>query len=171
MIFSATPNITPEITHYETPDAEILKKFIHTQRKLIKQKYEDERLNGTSDVMSTGLLVLDDILDVSVIRMPSMRMLIFNGRSYHTNLILTAQYPLGIPPALRSNFDYIFMFRDDLIENRRRLYEHYAGMFPSFEAFSQVIDQFTGDFKCLVIDNTARSSKIEDMVFWYKAEI
>jgi hypothetical protein len=32
------------------------------------------------------------------------------------------------------------------------------------------MDQCTENFECLVIDNTAQSNRIEDMVFWYKAE-
>jgi hypothetical protein len=32
------------------------------------------------------------------------------------------------------------------------------------------MDQCTENFECLVIDNTTKSNKIEDMVFWYKAD-
>jgi hypothetical protein len=31
------------------------------------------------------------------------------------------------------------------------------------------MDQCTENFECLVIDNTSRSNKLEDQVFWYKA--
>jgi hypothetical protein len=43
-------------------------------------------------------------------------------------------------------------------------------MFPSFEIFSQVMDQCTENYECLVINNNAKSNKIEDQVFWYKAD-
>ena len=43
-------------------------------------------------------------------------------------------------------------------------------MFPTYEIFSQVMDQCTSNYECLVIDNTTKSNKIEDMVFWYKAD-
>jgi hypothetical protein len=77
---------------------------------------------------------------------------------------------LGLPPALRTNVDFVFILREPNISNRKRLYEQYAGIFPSFEIFCQVMDQCTENFECLVIDNTAKSNRIEDMVFWYKAE-
>ena len=35
--------------------------------------------------------------------------LFFNGRHHHISFILTMQFSLGIPPELRSNFDYIFL--------------------------------------------------------------
>ena len=79
------------------------------------------------------------------------------------------KYSLGISPELRSNFDFIFLLGEDIITNRKKLYDHYAGMFPTFEIFCQVMDQCTQDYECLVIHNNAKSNKLEDQVFWYKA--
>ena len=56
------------------------------------------------------------------------------------------------------------------MQNRRRLYDSYAGMFRTFEVFCQVMDQCTENYECLVINNNAKSNKIEDQVFWYKAD-
>ena len=43
-------------------------------------------------------------------------------------------------------------------------------MFPTFESFCQVMDQCTENFECLVINNNAKSNKLKDQVFWYKAD-
>ena len=99
-----------------------------------------------------------------------MRMLFMNGRHWKIMLIITMQYPLGIPPNLRTNIDYVFILREPYITNRKRIYENYAGMFPTFESFCQVMDQCTENYECLVINNNAKSNKLEDQVFWYKAE-
>jgi hypothetical protein len=80
------------------------------------------------------------------------------------------QYPLGIPPTLRTNIDYVFILREPYIANRKRIYENYAGMFPTFESFCQVMDQCTENYECLVINNGAKSNRITDQVFWYKAD-
>jgi hypothetical protein len=67
----------------------------------------------------------------------------------------------------------VFILREDIVSNRRRIYEQYAGMFPTFEMFCQVMDRYTyNDFGCLVFNNNANamSPKFEDQVFWYKAE-
>ena len=42
-------------------------------------------------------------------------------------------------------------------------------MFPSFEMFCQIMDQCTENYECLVINNNAKSNKLTDQVFWYKA--
>ena len=43
-------------------------------------------------------------------------------------------------------------------------------MFPTFEAFCQVMDQCTENYECLVINNNSKSNKLADQVFWYKAD-
>ena len=80
------------------------------------------------------------------------------------------QYALGIPPNLRTNIDYVFILRENIHANRKRIYEQYAGMFPSLEIFNQVMDQCTENFECIVINNNSKSNKLDDQVFWYKAD-
>ena len=80
------------------------------------------------------------------------------------------QFALGIPPEMRSNFDYIFLLAEDFISNRKRLYDHYAGMFPTFDMFQQVFLDVTEDYGCMVIDNRVHSKDITKKVFWYKAK-
>jgi hypothetical protein len=80
------------------------------------------------------------------------------------------QYSVGIPPEMRSNFDYVFLLAEDTISNRKRLYEHYAGMFPTFDIFQQVFSDITQDYGIMVIDNRVHSKNITDKVYWYKAK-
>ena len=93
-----------------------------------------------------------------------------NGRHLKLFFIITMQYPLGIPPNLRTNIDFVFILRENIVGNRKRIYENYAGMFPTFEVFSQVMDQCTENYECLVINNNAKSNKLQDQIFWYKAQ-
>ena len=81
------------------------------------------------------------------------------------------QYPLGVPPVLRTNVDYVFILREPYLNNRKRIYENYGSAFPSFEFFCQVMDQCTQNYECLVVSNNTQSNKIEDIIYWYKAEM
>ena len=101
---------------------------------------------------------------------PNILELFFNGRHHHLSFILTMQYSVGIPPEMRSNFDYIFLLAEDTISNRKRLYEHYAGMFPTFDIFQQVFSDITENYGIMVIDNRVHSKNLTDKVFWYKAK-
>ena len=126
---------------------------------------------GHTNIDPSAFLILDDCLyDNSWIKDQNVRCLFMNGRHYKMLFLITMQYALGITPNLRTNIDYVFILRENIVSIRKKLYEHYAGMFPTFEIFNQVMNQCTENYECLVIHNNAKSNKLEDQVFWYKAE-
>jgi len=84
---------------------------------------------------------------------------------------LTMQYCMDLPPALRANVDYIFLLRENILQNREKLYKSFFGIFPNFDMFNKVMDACTENYECLVLDNTVKSNKIQDCVFWYKASV
>jgi hypothetical protein len=117
-----------------------------------------------------AFLILDDCLyDSTWIREESTRYVFMNGRHVDLVTMITMQYPLGITPNLRTNVDFVFILRENIWGNRKRIYENYAGMFPTFDMFCQFMDQCTENYECLVICNSSASNKLEDKVFWYKA--
>jgi hypothetical protein len=131
---------------------------------------DKNRGGGNSNIDPRAFLILDDCLyDSSWIQQESTRYVFMNGRHIDLMTIITMQYPLGITPNLRTNVDFIFILRETMINNRKRIYDNYAGMFPTFEMFCQFMDQCTEDYNCLVICNGVSSNKLEDQVFWYKA--
>lgn len=128
------------------------------------------RAGGRGGVDPRAFLVLDDCLaENGWVRSKPMRRVFMNGRHYKLFCLITMQYSLGVPPELRGNVDYVFIMREPLMTQRKRLYEHYAGMFRTFDVFCQVMDQCTSNYECIVINNRAQSNRIEDLVFWYKA--
>jgi hypothetical protein len=78
---------------------------------------------------------------------------------------------MDLPPSLRGQIDYVFILRDNIIENKQKLYKHFFGIFPTFESFNDVFTQCTENYECLVLNNRTTSNKIEDVVFWYKAKM
>jgi len=145
----------------------VLKRQKHCMRLMMKEIQTYKR----SNIDPRAFCILDDCLyDAGWTKDKLMRLLFMNGRHWKIMLIITMQYPLGIPPNLRTNIDYVFILREPYINNRKRIYENYAGMFPTFESFCQVMDQCTENYECLVINNNAKSNKLTDQIFWYKAE-
>ena len=135
----------------------IIANAVKRQKMVVKKKMKDEHLYGKSNINPDAFLILDDCLyDNSWVKDSNVRSLFMNGRHYKMLFIITMQYALGIPPNLRTNIDYVFILRENYVSNRKKLYEHYAGMFPTFEIFCQVMDQCTEDFCCLVINNNAK---------------
>ena len=163
--------IVPPLFIHDEFSPEIVANSLKRQKLVVAKMREQENQLGKSNIDPFAFVILDDCLyDNSWTKDVSIKSLFMNGRHYKVLLIITSQYSLGIPPILRSNIDYVFILRENIVNNRKRLYDNYAGMFPTFEVFCQVMDQCTENYECLVVDNTTKSNKIEDMVFWYKAE-
>ena len=141
-----------------------------------KRKIRDAKMTGKSDtgkMNSNNLfIVLDDMLhDASNWKKEkTIKSIFFNGRHYNILFILTMQYPLGITPELRSNIDYVFVFNEPSIKNRKKIYDDYAGMVASFDHFCNILDSCTQNHECLVIKTSSNSTNLKDQIFWYKAE-
>lgn len=163
----------PKMLIHDEYEAEIIDKFMSRQMKVNNKVNADLERYGTTSVDPRAFLILDDCLYSAKdwVSDKNIRSCFMNGRHYKIFFLMTMQYPLGIPPVLRTNIDYIFLFREPIMENKQRLYKHYAGMFPTFDIFRQTFDQCTENYECLVIDNKVQSNKLEDQVFWYKASM
>jgi hypothetical protein len=150
----------------------ILANFVKRQKMIMARIMREQASGGKSRLDPRSFMILDDCMyDDSWTHDKNIRYLFMNGRWLKVFFIITMQYPLGIQPALRTNVDYVFILREPYTNNRKRIYENYASAFPSFEFFCQIMDQCTQNYECLVIDNTSQSSKLEDCIFWYKADI
>lgn len=162
----------PKMLIHDEYQSEILEKFMKRQKKLKDEINDDIEKYGTTSKDGRAFLILDDCLYNSKdwVNSKDIRSVFMNGRHYGILFMMTSQYALGIPPQLRANLDYVFIFRETNVKNQMRLYECYAGVFSDFNTFRQVLQQTTTGYDCLVIDNKASSNKLEDMVFWYRAE-
>jgi hypothetical protein len=163
--------MVPKLFIHNEYNTAIIENILKRQRGVLKQIKKEIETYKRSTIDPRTFVILDDCLyDNTWARDKMMRLLFMNGRHWKVMLLITMQYPLGIPPTLRTNIDYVFILREPYIANRKRIYENYAGMFPTFESFCQVMDQCTENFECLVINNNSKSNKLQDQVFWYKAD-
>ena len=161
----------PKLFIHDEYNTAIIENILKRQKAVLKQVNKEMEVYKRTSIDPRAFVILDDCLyDNKWTKDKMMRLLFMNGRHWKIMLIITMQYPLGIPPNLRTNIDYVFILREPYIANRKRIWENYAGMFPTYESFSQVMDQCTENFECLVINNNAKSNKLNDQVFWYKAQ-
>jgi hypothetical protein len=163
--------LVPKLFIHNEYNTAIIENILKRQRGVLKQIKKEMEQFKRSTIDPRTFVILDDCLyDNTWARDKMMRLLFMNGRHWKVMLVITMQYPLGVPPTLRTNIDYVFILREPYIANRKRIYENYAGMFPTFESFCQVMDQCTENYECLVINNNSKSNKLQDQVFWYKAD-
>lgn len=159
----------PDLFIYNNYESSVLESLLERQVR-IKQK-KAYYLKKNKKVDSRAWLVMDDCLSAkgTWAKDEAIMEVMLNGRHYDLFFMLTMQYPLGIGPDLRSNFDFIFIFGENYVNIRKKIFDHYAGMFPTFEAFQYVFGKCTKGHSCMVINNRKKSDKIEDLVYWWCA--
>jgi thymidylate kinase len=151
----------PEVFIHGEYTEEISKNLIEMQRREAKRVGQDN--------VSPCFAIYDDIMyDNSFVRQKTTRELFMNGRHFKISLLLTAQYCMDLPPGLRTNIDYVFILKDPIKRNRQRLYENFAGIFPTLESFCDCLDKTTENYECMVVDNTTNSNKLTDSIFYFK---
>uniref|UniRef100_A0A6C0HL64 Uncharacterized protein n=1 Tax=viral metagenome TaxID=1070528 RepID=A0A6C0HL64_9ZZZZ len=165
-------DMMPSLFIHEQYSPEIIANLVKRQKLVTKKMKQQQAMYGKSNIDPYAFLVLDDLMydaptwskDINI------KEIFMNGRHFNLMFLVTMQFSLGLLPAMRTQFDFVFMCKETFISNRKRLHDHYAGMFPTFEIFSQVMNQCTENYECLVIDNTSKSSDISSMIYWYKAD-
>lgn len=161
----------PSLFIFEEYNEEIINYFKIRQTAVKQLFWEEKEKNGTSTIDGRSILILDDCLyDDKWTRSVNIRWMFMNGRHSDGMFIMTSQSPLGITPALRNNLDYIFILRNNIDNERRKIYMNYASIIPSYDIFCEILSSCTEDYKCLVIHISSTSNNLLDCVFWYKAE-
>ena len=169
IVISGTEEVSPYFKnfipkmfiHYEY-STEILSNLFKRQQKAFQENWATPEC----------FLLMDDCIDDSAkwSKEKVVKTIFVNGRHYKIMFLLAMQIAMAIPPGLRGNVDYVFLTKNNNNLEIEKIYKNYAGMFKSLKEFKLVLDKCTNDNNVLVIDTTNTSNKIEETVFFYKAE-
>lgn len=94
-----------------------------------------------------------------------------NGRHWRMLHILSLQYCLDVSPSIRTATDGVFILREPLINMREKLYKNYGSIVGDFKDFCDIMDVLTEDYGAMYIKNKTTSNKLEDNIFYYKANL
>lgn len=151
-------------------------KAIHkvlTRQKHLIAENDKRKKEGKSLYDIRLLLVLDDVISNAKEwgRSQDMKEVMFNGRHYGITLIIAVQDTMALPPASRNNFDYIFLFNNDINSELVKMYNHFAGIFENVNSFKEVLAQVTEDYGILVIIRRGNASnRLEDKIAHFRAK-
>lgn len=152
----------PDLFIHSEFKPEILEKLIKQQKKIIKNEERPDK--------GHVFLLIDDLMyDKKMIKDKNMRQIFMNGRHWKILFFLSMQYCMDLPPDLRTNIDYVFILRENIVANQMKIWKNFFGVFPTFQSFQDTFIKCTENYECLVLDNTSKSNRIQDCVFWYKA--
>jgi len=150
----------PPICVYNKLDLGAVEQFA-VRQKIAKQYLENP----------WALQIIDDCTDdPKILKKPIFQAYYKNGRHWKMLHILSLQYCLDVSPQIRTNIDFTFILREPNLSNREKLHKNFANCIDHFQDFQEIMDTVTEDYTALVINNTVQSNKIEDCVFWYKAD-
>ena len=104
--------LVPKLFIHDEYNTAIIENILKRQKIVVKQIKKEREAYGRSNIDPRAFVILDDCLyDNGWAREKLMRLLFMNGRHWKIMLIITMQYPLGVPPNLRTNIDYFFILR------------------------------------------------------------
>ena len=140
--------------------------------KALEQFKTRQKIAGKYLKYPYAINIIDDCTDdPKLLKKPIIQDVYKNGRHWYMLHILSLQYCLDIPPAIRNNYDYAFIFKENIIATREKLHKYFGACVHKFSDFNALLDQITGDYTALVIKNSASATTAEECLFWYKADI
>lgn len=166
VVFSGTEENTgfygqyfPDVFVYNDLNVPALEDFVKREKKVTKHLANP-----------WSMCLLDDCsAEAKLLKTPLFQEIFKNGRHYQLMFILSLQYCLDIPPNIRTNIDFVFIMREPILKNRKKIFENFASIIGDFELFCLLMDELTEEYSCMVIDNTTKGNDWQDCVFWYKA--
>ncbi len=186
VVFSSTEGenqfyseFVPKSFIHTTLDIDHLQKIFDCQKKHIVDQRALCRKNGVEYKEKTWkdnlLIIIDDFMHKkNLFNTETMKNITFNGRHSNLTVIIMIQYSMVLSPEYRTQVDVSCIFKETIIANKKRLYEYWAGFFPTYREFERILEKMTANYECMVVKLTntdAQSAKggIENMCFWYKA--
>ena len=135
------------------------------RQKACIEKHGDEKCQRV-------LMIIDDCaFEKGFFKTETMRFIAMNLRHYNVHVIITVQYALDVPPAIRQNLDYCFCLHDNSNSNKKRYWEHFYGQIATQRDFNNIFEALTNNYSCMVGCNGVQSSTLTDTLFWYKGDV
>lgn len=138
------------------------------EKVVIRQK---KCINGDSK-NARGIYIVDDCsTDRAIFKTPLMKGQFKHGTQWWDNLfILGSHYVFDLGPDLRKCPTYVAIGKENSHAERRKLFDTFA-IGCTFPEFCQLMDELTTDHTFLIFSKMSDSNKLEDCVFYYKAQL
>ncbi len=144
---------------------EIIKNFMKWQEIQVMRWQED----NTLDI--EGCFAFDDLsFDSEIMNNKTLKQCYSNGRNGHYMCIMLAQYLKELLLENRLNTDVAMCFYDPSPANRKKVYDELGGIFGQPKIFNEYYEILSANRCVMVLDNSHSSPKIEERVFWYRAD-
>ena len=115
----------------------------------LKNVIEHQKYMFSIDKEHNTIIVLDDCIH-SKQNDEHLFEILASGRHLKITIICMMQYPLGLSPDMRCNFDYVYWLGDAIMSTKKRMWDHYFGMIDTFNEFNYINDNVCVGYNTLV---------------------
>jgi hypothetical protein len=144
----------------------IVDKVYKSDNQILKFVLDNAQKMVLSDKTKRMLVVLDNCSDkYRRTRNDYFSELIFNARHYNIILVVVETFSISFTPEIRNNFDKYIAGYTDRPNIKKRLYDQYFGIFPTFDSFNSVFQHAVGEDHYLLLNNNNTNQKITDQLF------
>jgi hypothetical protein len=153
----------PSLFTHESYNKSIINNFIKKQLKLMY----------STEYNYYSFLIFDDSLKYKDLEKSKYLRKLFCGKVLNILSIIEIIELSKIYETLllKNKFDYIFIMKEPLENNRRKIYNFIKDKLNiPFSLYCKFMDDYTDDYNLLVFDLKSESKYIEDKLFWYKAK-
>lgn len=146
----------------------------HLSPEFIYDDYSEEalayiikKISQTNDnKKKSSIIVLDDLIHLELLKSKVFNWLILNGRNSNISVVFTMQKLFDIMPHTRANIDFVYCFKDNILWNRKRIYNYFGGSVDSFDMFDDIFKGLVqGNYYAMLI---TRNEPITNNIFYYK---
>lgn len=160
-----TYDYIPPIFIHNKYDEHIIKKYMKTQK--------SNKNNMQSDLDTRSFIIFEDIFHNSeLMHNKYIRRLFKTYSDMNILCIIEMEYLRECSKSIQTNTDYIFILKDNIQINRRKIFDLYKDKLQiEFTLFCKLMDDYTDNFNFLIFDVKSQSNNIQDKLFWYKASL
>ena len=168
LVFSPTEGMqkvfekfVPKAFIYHTYREDLVAQLMETQKQLIEK-------NGHT---ATVLLFIDDCAyNKKFFTSETFRELAMNGRHCKIFVLCAVQYCMDIHVSIRTNFDCVFIMKDNSSANLKRYHTQFFSQFSDFRQFTKTFHRLTSNYGAMVSLVSTNSTNLQETVFWYRAK-
>ncbi len=167
-----------------------IKQIFEEKKRLYKEK--DDKLSSLKDNMllsgssielpkkaekkiedNRSFIILEDCLYQQKESVLSYFTKLVERKELYQNLIFVSLvYSFGLSNDIYKKIDYVFIYRENIVKEKKRIYEKYCHMIPNFSMFQDIFEQCTDNIHdCLVIHLSNPSTNWMDKIYWYRADV
>jgi hypothetical protein len=157
---------SPCLSAYEAFDPGIIDALMERQKAIIK---------SDPKAKIDTLLIFDDIIRAegssSKAALSKLTHLFTVSRHYRIAIIANLQYMKAqeFNPTMRDNLDFLFVFSQSNHDTKLEIVKQWLAVGEKHEGLD-VLQQTAQQYRTLVIDNTSKSSQLDELCFWYQAD-